>query len=235
MSVITDESRELEPVAATVVPDRMDDFSEPYRALSASAVVSCVLGLLSILAFADFWLGLIPFLAIATGVFALRKIKSAPEEFTGLNLAKVGLALGIVFWLGGTSWLSYVYATEVPDGYERITYRMLQPGDNDADGAIPAQAASLDGKRVFIKGYIYPPPGSPPYVTRFLLVRDKGDCCFGGNPKITDRILVDIAPPGRLEFNQSLRKLAGTFRLQPSEAVDAEGGVLYRLEADYAK
>ncbi|MDZ4782715.1 MAG: DUF4190 domain-containing protein [Planctomycetia bacterium] len=235
MSVITDESRDLEPVAATVVPDRIDDFSEPYRALSASAVVSCVLGLLSILAFADFWLGLIPLLAIVTGVLAWRKIARSPEEYTGLRLAQSGVTLGALLWTGGASWLSYVYATEVPDGYERITYRMLQPGDNDVAGAVPAQAESLDGKRVFIKGYIYPPPGSPPYVTRFLLVRDKGDCCFGGNPKITDRILVDIAPPGRLEFNQSLRKLAGTFRLQPSEAVDAEGGVLYRLEADYAK
>lgn len=228
MSVVVDEQRELSP-------EREEDFAESYRALSASAVVSCVLGLLSVLAFADWWLGAIPLLAIITGVVAYRRIKAAPDEYTGLNLAKVGMVLGVLFWLAGSSWLSYVYATEVPDGYARISYRQLQPADNEPEGVIPAEAQSLDGKRVFIKGYIYPPPGSPPFVTHFLLVRDKGDCCFGGNPKITDRILVDLAPPGKLEYNPSLHAVAGTFRIDPGRAVDADGAVLYRLEADYAK
>lgn len=232
MSAITDEHREYTPDAA---PECEDDFAGAYRALSASAVVSGVLGLLSVLAFADWWLGAVPLMAIATGLAAYRRIKAAPDEFTGLYLAKAGMALGFVCWLGGAAWLSYVYATEVPDGYGRISYRQLQPADDEPGGAIPAEAQALDGKRVFIKGYIYPPPGSPPFVTHFLLVRDKGDCCFGGDPKITDRILVDIAPPGRLEYNASLHAVAGTFRIDPGRAVDADGAVIYRLEADYAK
>lgn len=213
-----------------------DDIPETYRALSAAAVVSCVLGVLSVLAFADFWMGVVPALAILLGVVSWRRIAANPLELTGKPLAMVGIALGTVFWAGGASWLSYVYVTEVPEGYDRISYSILQPADNEGPGDIPAVAENLDGKRVFIKGYIYPPPGAPPFVTSFLLVRDKGDCCFGGNPKITDRILVDIASPGKLEYSEGIHALAGTFRLQPSDRAEgAEGGVWYRLEADYAK
>ncbi len=235
MSVVSEVARVSDSPSRGSEAAREVDLHEPYRALSAAAVVSCVLGLLSVLAFADFWLGLVPLLAIVVGVIAWRQIAQSPDELTGRRLAQVGVALGIVFWAGGASWLSFVYMTEVPDGFDRISYRMLQPADTDADGDVPAAAKALDGKRVFIKGYIYPPPGSPPFVSHFLLVRDKGDCCFGGNPKITDRILVDIAPPGKLEYSQTLHALAGTFRLQPADETDAEGGVLYRLEADYAK
>lgn len=226
MSVALADDRELE--SGVEIP-------ESYRALSAAAVVSCVLGVMSILAFADFWLGLIPFLAIVLGIVSWRRIAQRPDELTGRRLAQVGVALGTVLWAGGASWLSYVYMTEVPDGYERISYASLQPAENDTPGDIPAWAKSIDGKKVFIKGYIFPPPGSPAFVTHFLLVRDKGDCCFGGNPKVTDRILVDIPAPGKLEFTTGIHALAGTFRVQPGAGVDADGEVWYRLEADHAK
>lgn len=233
MSVVSADDSVLEMQPRYV--DAAEEVQESYRALSVGAVVSFVLGLLSILAFADFWLGLIPLLAIVVGALAWRRIAQAPEAYTGRRLAEIGVALGCLFWAGGASWLSYVYLTEVPEGYKRISYNILQPAETDIEGGLPAAAQALDGQRVFIKGYIYPPPGSPPFVTHFLLVRDKGDCCFGGNPKVTDRILVDIKPPDKLEYSQGVHAVAGTFRLQPTQAPDADGEVWYRLEADYAK
>lgn len=226
MSIALAEEREV---------DSSVDIPESYRALSAAAVVSCVLGVMSILAFADFWLGVVPLLAIVLGVIAWRSIVKRPDELTGLRLAQVGVALGTVLWAGGASWLTFVYFTEVPEGYERISYSALQPDDTDPPGEIPAWAKAIDGKKVFIKGYIYPPPGSPVFVNEFLLVRDKGDCCFGGNPKVTDRILVNIPPPDKLEFTTGIHSLAGTFRVQPGLSKDAEGEIWYRLEADQAK
>ena len=61
-------------------------------------------------------------------------------------------------------------------------------------------------------------------LVQFLLVRDQGDCCFGGNPKITDRVLVQLADPAGTEFSPRLTKVAGRFRVQPAGTADLTGG-----------
>jgi hypothetical protein len=67
-------------------------------------------------------------------------------------------------------------------------------------------------------------------IRQFLLVRDQGDCCFGGNPKITDRVLVQMADKQMIEYTPRLRKIAGRFSIRPAGAVDVDGGVFYHLE-----
>ena len=100
-----------------------------------------------------------------------------------------GIVLAVIFWGVGAGRQFYIYATEVPEGYERISYADLQPQPDEPPDRVPPDAKALDGKKVFIKGYVY--PGQRQYgITQFLLVRDQGSCCFGGNPKVTDRILV---------------------------------------------
>ena len=83
---------------------------------------------------------------------------------------------------------------------------------------------------MFIKGYVY--PGQRQYgITQFLLVRDQGSCCFGGNPKVTDRILVKLSDQEGLAFSSKLFKLAGTFHVtDPRDAPDAKGVVFYHLD-----
>ena len=89
---------------------------------------------------------------------------------------------------------------------------------------------SRRGRDVLLKGYIY--PGKQQHgLVQFLLVRDQGDCCFGGNPKITDRVLVQLADPAGIDFTPKLTKVAGRFRVQPAGAADLQGGVLYHLDA----
>jgi len=68
-----------------------------YRAVSVPAVIALVLGLLSVLAFATriFWV--LPVAACLAALYAIRRIKSAPSEWTGLRLAYAGLALGAGF------------------------------------------------------------------------------------------------------------------------------------------
>ena len=126
--------------------------------------------------------------------------------------------------------MSYIYATEVPEGFERIDYSVLQPLPDEPPDRVPPDAKSLDGKKVFIKGYVY--PGQRQYgITQFLLVRDQGSCCFGGNPKVTDRVLVQLSDPEGLAFSSKLFKLAGTFHVtDPRDAPDAKGVVFYHLE-----
>jgi hypothetical protein len=203
-----------------------------YRALSTAAVASLVAGVLSFSIFLG-WIFLgIPLLGLLLGAYAWRKIRSRPDELAGLPVAKAGFALSATLALAGPGWLLYQRITEVPDGYQRISYEQLQPPANIPGVKIPAEAVALEGQKIFIKGYIYPGREINGIKT-FLLVRDQGDCCFGGNPKITDRIQVTLTDPLRLTYQPRLHSFAGVFHVKPTTAKDAGGGVFYQLEADY--
>ncbi len=230
-----DDSQTIRRTASSISsdgPGQDDDYNpaDTYRALSTAAVASLVLGMLSILALLDWWLALIPIAGVILGIAALRKIRKQPEEYTGRGAAIAGIALGVLFCVGGFGRLSYIHATEVPTGYERVDYSLLQPQPEDAPNSIPPEAKALDGKKIFIKGYVYPGMRKDG-ITQFLLVRDQGTCCFGGNPKITDRIQVALSDPKGFSFSGSLFKVAGTFRItEPNQAIDAKGIVFYHLD-----
>jgi hypothetical protein len=209
----------------------VDDFaaSEDYRAVSASAVAGLALGILSPLALLDWWLGLIPLAAVALSFIGLDQTRKRATEYTGKALAVVGLILGFVSFAAGQAWLWNIYINELPEGYSRVSYAELQPQKGDSPNKIPEEALALNGKKVLIKGYVYP-GNLKEGITQFLLVRDQGDCCFGGNPKVTDRINVRLTDRTGFNFHSGLFKVAGTFHITPSKAIDADGAVFYHLE-----
>jgi hypothetical protein len=215
-------------------PESVADDYRQYRALSSLAVISLVAGVLSGLTFLDWMLAAIPMAGIVAGVLALRQIRSAPDAYTGEHLALIGTLLCGTLWIGGWSKLAYVHATEVPPGYERINYDDLQTDPAEPGVLPPQRAAELNGKKVFIKGFVYQPTGGQTSgLKRFILVRDKGQCCFGGNPKITDMIEVKLAGDLEADFNMQPRKLAGTFRIGLGQSMHGLQSALYHLDADH--
>ncbi len=210
-----------------------DDFVQ-YRALSALAVVSCAIGVLSVLAFVDWTLAIIPLVGMICGAIALVRIRANSAELSGEGFALAGVLASGVFMASGLAWLTYAYVNEVPDGYERLSYADLQPDPEVTGEVFPPTAEQFDGKRVFIKGYVYPSKQTSGIKT-FVLCRDNGQCCFGGQPKLTDRIQVKLKGPLLLEYSTRLTRVAGTFHVEPAQAVDVQGGVLYHLDADYLK
>lgn len=209
---------------------------EQYRALSTAAVASLIVGLLSVLAMLDWTLVAIPVSGVLLATVALVKVRRHSEELSGAGLARSGLALSVLFLIAGPAWLTYVYVTEVPTGYQRVSYAELQPDPSQAGQLVPPAALALEGKKIFIKGYAY--PGRQTHEIReFLLVRDRGDCCFGGDPKITDRIHVTLENPLRLDYASRLHNLGGTFHVeaQPTTIDGATGGVYYHLKANHLK
>ncbi len=199
--------------------------------MCAAAVSSLFFGLLSGLSFLSPYLWLLPLLGIVLGLFALAQIRQRPQELAGRGLALAGIGLSAVMLAGSVTAAAYVYLTEVPEGYQRVSYAQLQPEEGQVGQLVPPLAEQLNGQQVFLKGYVFPGPQQRGIKT-FLLVRDKGDCCFGGNPKITDRVQVTLADPHRLTFSSRMHKVAGTFRvdLSPAQAVDAGGEVFYYLD-----
>jgi Protein of unknown function (DUF3299) len=213
-----------------------EEFAESeYRPVSPAAVISVFIGVLAMLAAGvanD--LGVATFLVVSTiglligyrGLSSVRRyeMEGRRAALTGIGLSTLALATGF-----GVSTYQSLY--EVPEGCVRINYDLLQPTPGER---IPRSAKELDGKDVFIKGYMY--PGSQTTgIREFVLCRDNGTCCFGGQPKLTDMIEVKLNEPLALDYNTGLRQVAGKFRVEPDTAPGGLGSVLYHLDASYAR
>jgi hypothetical protein len=181
-----------------------------------------------------------PFLALAAlglllGVNGYRNVRRYPNEVTGRVPALVGILVCGLLLVGGSSLHVVVYATEVPEGYLRISFAELQPADERPDLPVPPSALELDGKQVFVKGYLYP-DGQQANIKRFVLVPDMGTCCFGGQPALTDMIEVTLEDPLRTAYARRKRKLGGVLKVDTRlKPVNGLTGVYYQMTADYLK
>jgi len=218
-------------------PYRASEVFDPnlqYRSLNRAAVASVFLFLLGLTGLMFWQLLIVPLAGILLGYSAYRTILRYPDEYTGLNLARFGMVFCLLLVIGGAAFHAFVYATEVPEGYQRVSFAELQPEGFIPD--IPKRAEQLRGKAIFIKGYIHPGVAGMGKVSQFVLVPDMGTCCFGGQPKMTDMMLVHTTPDARLNYGTRMVRVAGKFdvgdQLQEYAGVK---NVLYRLEADYSK
>jgi len=217
--------------------DEFDDDQEfeDYRSLSGLAVAALILGLLSPIAFAAPILLLIPILAVVLGLLAICKIRRESEYYSGTTLAVIGVVLAVFSATTAGAMHSILNDIEVPDGYQPITFWQLQPDEDHPETPIPPAALELDGKRVFVKGYVYPGTQRRD-LKKFTLVPDMKSCCFGGQPALTDMIEVTLKDPLRVSFAYRRRGLGGILRVHPHLKPNAElEGVYYELEADYLK
>jgi len=206
----------------------------PYRAISKAAVVSLVFGVLSFSVLLSAALLVLPVVGIVFGFIALSSIRRYPQELTGRPATIVGTVLSSLLLIGGIVLHSYIYATEVPPGHVRISFQDLQPTD-DSPLPVSLKALELNGKKVFVKGYVYP-DGQQYNIKDFILVKDMGTCCFGGQPPLTHMIEVSLQGSNRVEYAMRKRKLAGTLKVNTRlKPVAGLGGVYFRLDADYVR
>ncbi len=210
---------------------------EQYRAVSFGAVLTLAMGVTSapimFVAQSNPLLLIFPLIAMMFGAYTIFSLRGRQSEYTGYGYARSGLAIASLSFFLGTFTAIYTYATEVPTGYERISFSDLQPSPQRKDILHSPKAESLADQQVFVKGYVYP-DGQLDNIKQFVLVPDMGTCCFGGQPKLTDMIQVTLKDPLRTKYSFTRRKFAGTFRLTASSA-DKLGTVIYHLDADYAK
>ena len=207
-----------------------------YRSVSKAAISSLVFAVFGLTSFVSPIFVVLPALGVGLGLVALANFKRYPDELVGKFAAKIGLMVSLACLIASIAQHSYVYATEVPDGYQRINYGMLR--DNPKT-ALPfsENAAKLDGKQVFLKGYVRP-GARKQKLKNFILVGDFGDCCFGGSPDITEVVAIDIKIDKTVNYSYALRRIAGTFKLNPnSKRVNEKDvpQVFYEIHADHVK
>jgi hypothetical protein len=232
----------------------LDQYTEPgtdetihYRALHTGAIVGFVLGLLSLFTLISASTTLeacllvtpIPILGMFISLRSLARIRRESDQYTGKWLAIAGLALSTFFLVSGVGYGFYVYRTEVPDGYDRISFETLRPTEQQERGGVyvPPEVKALAGKRVFIKGYIR--PGSAPVRTgidRFLLVRDNNQCCFGDLSKVNyfDQMAVQITSSHRVEDTLDILRMGGILEINEQNLALGPGYPVFSLKADYA-
>jgi hypothetical protein len=125
------------------------------------------------------------------------------------------------------------FKIEGPEGASRVSYDdidllkvlNMDPVPPDAAAMMPAWLKGLEGKRVRIRGFMYP-TFSQTGIHAFGLARDNQICCFGRNPKIYDVFDVKLRDGVTTEYlpNRPF-DVVGVFHIRP----EAEDGKLFHL------
>jgi len=206
----------------------------PYRAVSRGAVTSLFMVPLAMLGLVQAFAPILAFsvVGVVFGVIGLRAIARWPNEYSGRSLGLIGVALNTLLLIGGSSNHAYVYATEVPEGYLRVSFFDFQQPEPLPD--MPSgKAIEVNGENVFLKGYIHPSSGSG-LLRRFILVPDLGTCCFGGQPRSTDMIEVTLTKGQTVRAGLNKLKLAGKFTINSyaQKAADFDNQIFYQMRVD---
>jgi hypothetical protein len=221
----------IQPNSATTRP------APRYRSLSPLTVTSVVLGVLSLFtALAQAWttwllLSFLPLAGLIFGWRSLKQIRKAPEEWTGLKLARTGIGLSAGLWLVGSCIALLRDVSEVPYGYQVITYEMLQPDPSTPTMPIPQSALDMQDKKVFLRGYMQP-RRQLTGIKEFILCPTNGECQYCiPDPKRTEMIRVELQGDLDTFYTKNLIGVAGRFRVN----LDDPRGIAYGLDADYIR
>lgn len=187
-----------------------------YKPTPIIAPVSLVLGLISATALLGLFGILIAAISTIVGLIAWWMIARSDGTYSGGLIAKTGFAASILFFLSGTSFAVYNYQTEVPEGFERVSFSQDISAKGflvkDGVGALHPDVEKLIDQKIFLKGYMYP-QRTTVGLQQFLLLKDTGECCFGGQPKQTDMILVRMQDGQTVDYRQGRVSVAGHLRL----------------------
>lgn len=216
--------------------DQSDEFA--YRPVPVMAPISLFLAFCSLAGF----LG-IPCLAIGavgmtTGAIALWQIRRSAGEFGGRLVAWLGVGLSTALLFSASGFHAYAYVTELPEGYLRVSFsemsKHVPTTYGDGTMKVAPEIAALDGKPIYIKGYMYPTKKTRD-LSEFVLVKDTGQCCFGGQPKLTDMIVVKFEDG--MTVNHREQQLVGVGGVFHANVVAHSGELtsIYVLEGTHFK
>ena len=206
-----------------------------YRPIPVLVPISMGFVFLSLVAALMAELLVVPLVGATLAFLALRQIRSSGGNLSGGWLALSSLCVQVVIVIGFATMHAYSFATEVPPGYTRVSFTadISKKGFASQSGipGIHPDVQKLVDQKVMIKGYMYPSK-SHDGLRSFVLCRDNGDCCFGGQPKATDMILINMKGENYARFRPGMVAVAGVFRAEPT--VDETGlQPVYQLDCEF--
>lgn len=112
------------------------------------------------------------------------------------------------------------------DDLDLLKVLNMEPVTEDADKLMPDWLLGLNGKRVRVRGFMYPTYETEG-IEKFVLARDNQICCFGRDPKVYDLVQVNMKSGKTTSYIPPIRAfdVVGTFQIN----MMAEEGKPYGL------
>ncbi len=225
--------------SATVQPmsyAERDEFE--YRPMSLWASVTLFLGVSSFAGMISVTGLMIGVATILAGGLALFRIRRSQGNLSGIPMTIVGMVLAVGFTSVGAMFQYQDYVNELPPGYKRVNF----PKDISAKKFVAVREGNmmklglhtdvkpLVDEKIFIKGYLWQSRVSE-RMSEFVLLKDNGDCCMGGDPQPYDMIEVHMQNGKTFDYTDGLVSISGVLRANMNPK---PGEAIYTLEADSA-
>jgi hypothetical protein len=223
--------------------DEPEEPAEPiqYRSVSALAILGLVVAAFSFLTVFHWLFWLIPVTASFVAYRAIKQIRFAPTEYTGVGFARSAMAAALVLGLIGQVTGHYIQKYTIPYGYKPVAWDVLQPDPNNPAEIIPEAAYDLEpsdkdrDRRIYLKGFInLNSTNRTSKIKQFILVPTATHCNFCQTQlKSTEMIFVKFVGDLSIDATQNEIKLGGKFKIDRDQAANPFGGLPYQLEADF--
>lgn len=207
----------------------LDDFD--YIPVSPWGPIALAFGVLSLTGF----FGMFGLYVSVAGVFlggtAVARIRAAEGTVKGGWFAVLGLVLSVVCLTLGSAKMAYAYSTECPEGFRRVNF----PNDIadkqfvyvGAQRKLHPDVAPLIGQKVFLKGFMWMTQQNEG-LTEFILLKDNGECCFGGKAQPYDMMLVKLQDGLTTRAYTGMVAVAGVLQ---ADVLAGEDAAVYTVEA----
>ena len=113
------------PAAKPVPRDLPSGEDYSYRPISLLAPLTLFFGFCSLFGVLGLFGVLLAGIGVCVGALCLWSIRRSEGELGGQGMALTGTLICLVMGIAGGSYQGYVYATEVPEGYERLDFNWL--------------------------------------------------------------------------------------------------------------
>jgi hypothetical protein len=223
--------------------DEPEESAEPiqYRSVSGLAILGLAVAAFSFLTVFHWLFWLIPSTAAVLGYCAIKRIRRAPTEYTGVGFARSAMAAALALGLIGLVIGHYIQKYTIPYGYKPVTWEMLKANPDNPSEIIPEAAYDLEpsdkdrDRRIYIKGFInLNSTNRTSKIKQFILVPTASHCNFCQvQLNSTDMILVKFTGDLSIDATQNEIKLGGKFTIDRDQAAKIVGGLPYTLNADY--
>lgn len=97
---------------------------------------------------------------------------------------------------------------------------------------VPAKFRELDGKRVALVGEMWVTNSSSNDIKEFELVYSIQKCCFGGPPKVQERVFARAPNNGTVPYYPTLVRVVGTLRVNLERDDVGNVSKLYQLDIE---
>jgi len=214
--------------------DQSADFS--YTPISPWGTIAIVLAILGLTAFLGLFGIVVAAVAFIVSIAAIVRIRGAEGTVRGMLAAVGGLLLSMSCVGGGIASQVYHYNHEVPEGYRRTSFpeeisaRQFQIFRGNQRRLHP-EVAKLVGHKIFLKGFMWLSQRQEDLDT-FVLLKDNGECCFGGTPKPYDMMRVDLQNGATVDGHTGMVSVAGVLR---ANIAAGEDEAVYTIEAEFVE